>query len=152
MVPGIRNGIRKGLSSVLLCFHFFKVHGNPVLWLFWDTISESFLHCFGVFLDTISAAFWDTILAPFWNILSGRSQCLFGYVVPHFLDTFLAPSFRYNRTHFSIHFLTHSCMHFWAAMFLCRNLFFDMLDCVINLFNPIYSCRIQSYLMSSNLT
>ena len=42
----------------------------------------------------------------------------------YFLDTFLAPSFRYNRTHFSIHFLTHSCMHFWAPMFLCRILVF----------------------------
>ena len=89
----IRNGIRKGLSSVSLCFQVFEVHGNPVLSLFWDTISVSFLHSFGVFLDTIPAVFWDTILAPFWNILSARSQCFFGYVVPHVLEMLFGSQF-----------------------------------------------------------
>ena len=54
---------------------------------------DSFLHCFGVFLDTIPAVFWDTILAPFWNILSACSQCFFGYVVPHVLDMFFGSQF-----------------------------------------------------------
>ena len=110
--------------GILFLYHFYIASAS--FWIpfrrsfgipFWHRFGTSFRHAHNVSLDMLCRMFW---------------KC------------FLAPSFRYYRTHFSIHCLTHSCMHFRAAMFFCKNSFFDMLDCVSIYFIP-------SILVESNL-
>ena len=161
---GIRNGIRKGIrkgrwlvsemvsemvsEKVSAVFHYVFMFLKFAETLFCVSFGILFLYHFYI----VSASFWipfrRSFGIPFWH----RFGTSFRHAHNVSLDMlcrmfwicFLAPSFRYYCTHFLIHCLTHSCMHFRAAMFFCKNSLFDMLDCV-----SIY--LIPSILVESNL-
>ena len=118
--------------GILFLDHFYIV--SESFWIpfrrsfgipFWHRFGTSFRHAHNVSLDMLCRMFWICFFGSQFSLLS---HAFFDTL----FDTFL-----------------HA---FSGTNVFCKNSFFDMLDCVINLFNPIYSCRIQSYLMSSNLT